>query len=255
MYPYKWIAHATKAKKSSKSGKTSKSSKERPESKGNPEGKKKKLTPAEVLARARAARAKGGKSAAPRKRAKPITFQRPDDMKPQVLHIDLKVAKDGLIGGAKITAWKGNPESDTAKSLELSQYDNETALRLMSRIGSAVWVPNVAKRLEPKSNWRLVMRVSSNKDGNILSRLREVAVQQEKRGKLKYVPLTYGEESPENKAKIRLFRKLHKIGAAAFVNLQPFPDAKTYKAMLERTENGTDDEETPRKKRTRKNGR
>lgn len=201
-----------------------------------------KLSP---LEKARLARAKGAKGAKKTKRParKVFTFPAPSDMKAGLFKILVVIGKDGLPTKMTVNAYRGKPGGATTKVLPLHVYDPETLVKVGVRLGAALWANRVDKRLPPKSIFSVLLRVGKNKEGNLLSRIRGVSMKSGE-GKFKEVK----RETDIGKLALRMFRKLHKVGPAAFTQLKPFPDAKQYKAIVAAMEGQSETEGKPMKK-------
>lgn len=213
------------AKKSAKAAKTGKKELS-PAMKALMKKPKDQLTP---LEKARLARASG--KSKPKKKAARLTFKAPADMKPISLKADLVFGKDGHLTQTRFTAIKGKVGADSAKTIDLGDYDQQTQNMVIARIAGPIFIRGEKKRLPGGIMMQALFRVGkSAKTGAITVGLKEV------KAKL-----------PEKKAKVlakkdamyRAIRKAARPMEAAFVKMKPFPSNKELKEL---TAEESDDE-------------
>ena len=193
---------ATKAKTKSKS-----------KSQGTDIKGKKELTP---LEKARLARASGKTSGKAKKKKAIPTWKAPEDFKPHFLEVVVKTDKDGLLANAiKATRYQGryDPQADDKKKFDLMSYDMPTTLGILSRLSMTTYHSNVAKRLPPKTTFKILLRITKKaKDGTLGVAFKEISFGQksEKTGRVKAVALD--KKDPQ----YRMFRKSNRIMPSAF---------------------------------------
>ncbi len=178
----------------------------------------KDMTP---LEKARLARA-SGKGKKTKKKAR-LTFKAPADMKPISLKADLVFGKDGHLTQTRFTAIKGKVGADTAKTIDLGDYDQQTQNMVIARLAGPIFVRGEKKRLPGGLMVQALFRVGkSAKTGAVTVGLKEV------KAKL-----------PEKKAKTlekkdpmyRVIRKAARPMEAAFIKMKPFPSNKELKEL------------------------
>jgi hypothetical protein len=180
---------------------------------------KDQLTPLEKAHLARAL----GKGKKTKKKAARLTFKAPADMKPISLKADLVFGKDGHLTQTRFTAIKGKVGSDSAKTIDLGDYDQQTQNMVIARIAGPIFIRGEKKRLPAGIMMQALFRVGkSAKTGAVTVGLKEV------KAKL-----------PEKKAKVlakkdamyRAIRKAARPMEAAFVKMKPFPSNKELKEL------------------------
>jgi hypothetical protein len=178
----------------------------------------KDMTP---LEKARLARA-SGKGKKSKKKAR-LTFKAPADMKPISLKADLVFGKDGHLTQTRFTSIKGKVGADTAKTIDLGDYDQQTQNMVIARLAGPIFIRGEKKRLPGGLMVQALFRVGkSAKTGAVTVGLKEV------KAKL-----------PEKKAKVlakkdamyRAIRKAARPMEAAFVKMKPFPSNKELKEL------------------------
>lgn len=168
------------------------------------------------LEKARLARA-SGKTSKSKKVKKPIpAWKAPEDFKPHFLEVLVKTDKDGLLSSAiKATRYQGryDPQVEDKKKFDLGSYDQITLLGILSRLSMTTYHSNIAKRLPPKTTFKLLLRITKkSKDGTlgVAFKIIWVAEKSAKTGRVKAVELD------KKDPMYRLFRKSNRIMPAAF---------------------------------------
>ena len=181
------------------------------------------LTP---LEKARAAKKNGtAKAASPAKKAKvkKIEFKAPEDEKPFFVKISLAIDRDGLFTDLKAIRIKGNPEKDTAQTVDFSSWDPDTLRRLGIRFAGPAFIRNVAKRLDAKSQAQILVRVSIKTDTRVI-----------KCGVKSVKFKLDGDKAKTLDKKDPVYRALRKPAAflaPAFTKVRPFPTKAELKEL------------------------
>lgn len=165
----------------------------------------KKSSPADNLAKARAARAAGKKATktvakkASASKTKPIIFKAPEGFKPHFIEVTMKTEKDGLLGGkSKAIRIKGgyNPEilrdtdQEGRKWWDIATFNPEVSAGILSRFAARTFVVNAAKRLPANSSFKLLLRVSKKSaDDSLNTTIKWVKMLKEVKGKKKFVEM------------------------------------------------------------------
>jgi hypothetical protein len=192
----------------------------------------KKMTPAERLAAARAAKKTGGAKKAPAKKRKIPTFQAPGDFKPCFLEVRFLTGADGLITNSQVLRVKGRWDNAEAQRFDLKEYDAGTQAALMARLCGRYFAVNAAKRLPPKSQFFLVIRVAQNKaEGTLRARIAAVAkiVKSEKTGKMVKQWFNREKETHKKDPVFRKLRSANRFLAGAFTGIQLPPSRRKTK--------------------------
>lgn len=195
----------------------------------------KKMSPAERLAAARAARKSGTAKPAAKKR-KVVTFAAPGDFRPCFLEVTFRTGADGLISQSQVLRVKGRWDNPEAPRFDMKDYDAMTQAALMARLGGRYFATNPEKRLTAKSQYFLVIRVAQNKtEGTLRARVAACAkfIKSEKTGKL--VRVWFNKEKEAHK-KDPIFRKLRSVNrflAGAFTGIQLPPSRRKAKEAAE----------------------
>lgn len=195
---------------------------------------RKPLTLAEQKARDRARRA----------RLAAVTHPAPDDMKAITLELFIRTMHDGSIHPqVKCEAIKGRFDNPESKRFDMSIFDPVTVQGIVSRLSALAYATKVERRLPADSVYSMVLAARSDKDGNIGLSLRQLCYQRmvEKPGKKpvkKYVPIVRDavklKAKDENQLVLAKVRRGLKFLRGAFVNSQPIPAVREYKAMEQR---------------------
>lgn len=189
------------------------------------EGKEgKKLSPLEKARLAKASGKKGdGKKAKAKKPGLPV-FKAPAEFKPFFMKVSVKIAKDGLFADMKAVRVKGSPTNESAKTVDMADWDPATLRRLMARYAGPLYVVNQAKRLPANSTINFLMRVGAKKDtGALTVSMKEFRIKVEGKEKFK--------ELDKKDPIYRRARKPARILPGAFTAVKPFPSAAELKEI------------------------
>lgn len=181
----------------------------------------KDMTP---LEKARLAKKNGTSKAKPSKaKAKKIEFKAPEGEKPFFVKMAIAIDRDGLFTDLKAVRVKGNPEKDTAQTVDLATWDPNTLRRLGIRYAGPAFIRNVAKRLDAKSQAQVLLRVSIKTDTRVIKCAVKTVKFKLDGGKAK----TLDKKDPVYRA----LRKPAAFLAPAFTKVRPFPTKAELKEL------------------------
>lgn len=170
--------------------------------------------------------AKGKGSAKKTKKVK-RTYEAPEDFKSHFVELCIRTDDAGLFAPSiKVTAIKGRWENENAKRFDMLTYDPNTAMALVARLAARCFATNEAKRLTPKSAFRIIVRASKKGDGILSSGVKSIAMlkKSEKSGKTSWKELT--DKADTNRRKIR---SVGRFLPSVFVKSLPLPKGKPAK--------------------------
>jgi hypothetical protein len=129
--------------------------------------------PMDALAKARAAKAKGGTAVKKKTTAKKFVYKAPADLKSCFVELGFRTAKDGFISpmGFTCEAIKGKWDNEKAPRYDLVSLDPATAAAVLSRVMLRSFATNPDKRLTPMKEFLLLIRVSVTGEGLIRARV------------------------------------------------------------------------------------
>ena len=181
------------------------------------------------LEKARLARA-SGKSTTKRKagtaRPKPYgLFKAPKDFKPFFVEVAVRVDKDGVISNLKATKYRGRPDTENVKTVDLGLYEPQTLIKLAARLAGPSFVNKVDKRLPAGATAKIMYRVGKKAEGNVLTvGIKGISLKLDG-DKTKFKPLE------KSDPRYRVLRKSGHFTAAAYTQTKPFPSAAELKAL------------------------
>lgn len=105
--------------------------------------------------------AKSTRSAAPRRKPIKFVFKAPAGLSGCFIDFGFSTAKDGFIApGCTVEIIKGKWDNENAPRYDMMEHDPQTALALIARFNMLMYAANPAKRLPPKQEYQVLIRVS-----------------------------------------------------------------------------------------------
>jgi hypothetical protein len=156
------------------------------------------------------------------------TYEVPEDFKPFFVEACIRTDDAGLFAPAiKVTAIKGRWENENAKRFDMMGYDPNTAVALVARLAARCFATNEAKRLTPKSAFKIIIRASKKGDNVLSSRVVSIAKlsKSEKTGKTSWKELV--DKDDLNRRKIR---SVARFLPSVFTRALPIPKGKVAKS-------------------------
>jgi hypothetical protein len=107
-------------------------------------------------------------------RTPPVEFPAPPDFKPFFAEVKFRTGEDGLLMPKfVVNRIRGRWDNPEAKRFDMLEYDQQTALALVSRLSGRLFAPNQLKRLTANKSFQVVLRVAlrrkKNAKGKVIS--------------------------------------------------------------------------------------
>lgn len=104
---------------------------------------------------------KPGTAAKPKRKV--LTFRAPSDFKAAFIDLKFQTSADGLLSpNFKMERIKGKWDNPDAKRFDMLEYDARTVAAILARIQGRLFHSNPARRLQPNTWYRIILRVGKN---------------------------------------------------------------------------------------------